>query len=239
MGSMEGKVVVVTGASRGLGAAIARAFSLAGAHVVMGSRNQAALDALAHELPSALPVQCDVTEVSDLQGLADAAIGTYGRLDVWVNNAGVAVYSPLLETREADFDQMMAVNVKGVYFGSQVALAEMKKEHQGLIVNISSVAGVRHLPNESAYSATKWAVQGITGILRKEAAQYGVKVTSIVAGGIDTPFWKEMDYLPFPPEIEPERDFMKPREVAQVVLDVAVKSDHFLQPEVMCEPMIR
>jgi glucose 1-dehydrogenase len=183
-------------------------------------------------------VPCDVTRVADLERLIRAALDAHGRLDVMINNAGVSVYGPFLDTREADFDAMMATNVKGAYFGSQIALRVMKEQRAGLIVNVSSIAGARHLPNESAYCASKWAVQGFTGVLHQEAAAHGVRVTSIVAGGIATPFWKDRAYVPFDAaRVSPARDFMTADEVAQVVVDVARKSDRFVMPEVMCLPL--
>ena len=237
MGELSGKVVVVTGASRGLGKAIAEAFAAEGAHLVLGSRDQEALDILERQHAGVLVSQCDVSERSDLVALAEAAIGEWGRIDIWVNNAGVAVYGPFLDTTESDFDAMVGTNLRGTYFGSQVALGAMRAHHAGLIVNIGSIAGVLHLPNESAYSATKWAVRGFTGVLRREAAQFNVRVTCVLAGGMDTPFWKEQEFTPFPPEVVPERDFMRPEDVARMIVDVARYPDSYVVPEIVCLPL--
>ena len=238
MSAMQNQVVCITGASRGLGASLARTFGDAGAHLVLGARNQEGLSKVTQSLPSAIGVQCDVGLVADVEGLVEAAMAEHGRLDVMINNAGMAVYGPLLHTREADFDQMVATNIKGTYFGSQAALRAMMTHHRGLIINISSIAGRLHLPNESAYSPTKWAVQGITGVLRLEAAKHNVRVTSVVAGGINTPFWREQDFYPFPPEVVPERDFMDPDEVARTILSIATTSDAFVVPEIVCLPLL-
>jgi len=236
---LRGAVVCVTGASRGLGAAVARAFSKEGARLVLGARTEDELRHVAEEC-GGTAVPTDVTRVEDLRKLVAAAVDAHGRLDVMVNNAGVSVYGPFLETTEADFDRMLAVNVKGAYFGSQAALGIMRRQRAGLIVNVSSIAGARHLPGESAYVATKWAVQGFTGTLQLEAAPFGVRVTSIVAGGIATPFWDGRAFVPFDRDrVRPERDFMSADEVAEVVVDVARKSDRFVMPEVMCLPVLR
>jgi len=236
MESLEGKVVCITGASRGLGAALARAFADQGAHLVLGSRDYPALEELAAKLPSAIVLPCDVSDTRDVAGLVDAAVAQFERLDVMVNNAGVAFFGPVLDTGEMEFDRMVATNLKGTFFGSKYALAAMKERHDGLIVNISSIAGRRHKVDEAAYAATKWAVQGLTGVLRLEAAQYNVRVTCVVPGGMDTPMWKEMDYLPFPPEVEPARDFMSPEDVASMVVEVVRRSGTLLCPEVVCVP---
>lgn len=238
MNSLKDQVVCITGASRGLGRALAEAFGAEGCHLVLGARNQAALEDVARELPSSLAVQCDVREVEDIRALVDAALAAHERLDIMINNASVAHYGSLLSTNEADFDQMVATNLKGTFFGCQVALEAMLARHQGLIVNISSIAGRRYAPNESAYSATKWAVQGLTGALRLEAAAHNIRVTSVVAGGINTPVWKEKDFLPFPPEVEPERDFMDPKEVAAAIVNIARHSKHFVIPELVCVPLL-
>lgn len=240
MKALEGKVVCITGASRGLGACMARAFSNEGASLVLGARNMPELDRLASELNDALTVQTDVRVVEDVYKLVEAAETEFGRLDVMINNAGVAIYGPLDEVSESDFDLMMATNVKGAFFGSQAAFRLMKRQQSGLIVNISSIAGKWHMPNESAYNATKWALNGFTGTLRMEAQPYNVRVTTVCPGGIDTPFWDKMDFYPFPTErIDPRKDFLSPDEVAATVVHIAKTSERYVVPEVMILPLIR
>lgn len=240
MKPMKGKVVCVTGASRGLGRSIAEAFAAEGASLVLGSRNLGELDAMAHELGDALTVQTDVRSVEDVYRLVEVAEAEFGRLDVMVNNAGLAVYGPFEEVTEDAFDLMMDTNVKGAFFGSQAAYRLMKKQGYGLIINISSIAGKWHLPNESAYNASKWALNGFTGTLRLEAQAHNVKVTTVCPGGIDTPFWQKMDYYPFPTDqISPSRDFLKPAEIAQTIVHIAKTSDHYVVPEVVILPLIR
>ncbi len=239
MSSLKGKVVCITGASRGLGKSMAEAFHAEGAKLVLAARTMGELEDLARRLEPAIAVQTDVRSVSELNALVDAAVGEFGRLDVMINNAGLAVYGPFLETTEDDFDRMMATNVKGVYFGSQAALRVMKMQRSGLIINISSIAGKLHLPCESAYNASKWAVNGLTGTLRLEAQRYGVKVSCVCPGGIDTPFWKEMDFYPFPTDkLDPGRDFMKPEDIAQTVVHLAQGAETYVLPEVVMVPLL-
>lgn len=237
---MTGRVVVVTGAGRGLGRALARAFSAEGASLVLGARSSDEIDELAGQLGDAMALQTDVRVVSEVYRLVELAIAEFGRIDVMVNNAGLAVYGPFEDTSEAAFDDMWLTNVKGAYFGSQAAFRYMKQQRAGHIINISSIAGKLHLPNESAYNASKWAVNGFTGTLRLEAEPFDVKVTTVCPGGIATPFWDTQAYLPFPAErISPERDFMQPEEVAATVVQIALTSDRYLVPEVVMLPMMR
>jgi 3-oxoacyl-[acyl-carrier protein] reductase len=238
-GALQGKVVCITGASRGLGAALARAFGAEGANLVLGARTLPDLEQLASELGDAVVVQTDVQQVEDLRRLIDAAMAEFGRLDVMINNAGLAIYGPFEGVSERDFDTMIATNLKGTFFGSQLAFQIMKAQRSGLIINVSSIAGKLHLPMESAYNASKWAVNGFTGTLRLEAQPYNVKVTCVCPGGIHTPFWASIEQPPFPVDrIEPARDFMAPEEVARTIVQIALASDRYVVPEVVMVPLL-
>jgi len=235
---LQGKVVCITGAGRGLGRALAERFSAEGASLVLGARTTPEIDELARSLGDAIAVQTDVRSSNECHRLVDAAMAEYDRLDIMVNNAGLAIYGPVEDMSENDIDLMIDTNVKGLIHGSIAAFKVMKAQRSGLILNISSIAGKLHLPNESVYGATKWAVNGFSGTLRLEAQAYGVKVTTVCPGGIDTPFWRAMDYYPFPDHVDPARDFMKPEEVAESVVEVALKSERYVIPELVMVPMI-
>jgi len=235
---LQGKVVCITGAGRGLGRALAERFSAEGASLVLGARTTPEIDELARSLGDAIAVQTDVRSSNECHRLVDAAMAEYDRLDIMVNNAGLAIYGPVEDMSENDIDLMIDTNVKGLIHGSIAAFKVMKAQRSGLILNISSIAGKLHLPNESVYGATKWAVNGFSGTLRLEAQAYGVKVTTVCPGGIDTPFWRAMDYYPFPDHVDPTRDFMKPEEVAESVVEVALKSERYVIPELVMVPMI-
>jgi len=235
----QGRVVCITGAGRGLGRALAEAFSAEGASLVLGARTSSEIDDLASRLGNALAVQTDVRVAEDLARLVDAAVAEFGRLDIMVNNAGLAVYGPVESTSPDAVDAMIDTNVKGVIYGSQAAFRVMKEQKSGLIVNISSIAGKLHLPNEAVYNASKWAVNGFTGTLRLEAAPHNVRVSCVCPGGIDTPFWRAMDFYPFPEGVEPAVDFMRPEEVAQSVVELARKSDRYVVPEMVMVPLVR
>lgn len=238
MKRLAGKVVCVTGAGRGLGRALAERFAAEGASLVLGARSMAEIDDLARALGRAIAVQTDVRVPEDVVKLVDAAVAEFGQLDVMVNNAGVAVYGPLIDASVDDMRTMLDTNVLGLMVGSQAALRVMAPRRAGHIVNIGSIAGKLHLPDESVYGATKWAVTGFSGALRLEAARHGVKVTAVCPGGIDTPFWRTMDFHPFPDHVDPERDFLRPEEVAETVVQVVCTSPRYAVPEVVMVPMI-
>jgi len=231
-------VVCVTGASRGLGRALAEAFAARGAHLCLAARGGDALAEVGSGLRGAMCHPTDVRDPAAVEGLVAACVARFGRLDVMINNAGLAHYGPVEGTTPAQVDAMIDTNVKGVIYGSQAALRVMKAQGRGLIVNISSIAGKLHLPNEAVYNASKWAVNGFTGTLRLEAEPHGVKVSCVCPGGIDTPFWRGMAAYPFPDHISPQRDFMSPHEVALSVVQIAETSDAYVLPEVVMLPMI-
>jgi NADP-dependent 3-hydroxy acid dehydrogenase YdfG len=238
MKALAGQVFCVTGAGRGLGAAIARALNQAGASLVLGARSTHEIDALAGQLKDAIAVQTDVRSAEDVERLVEAAVAEYGQLDGMINNAGVAVYGPLESASTDEIHLMVDTNLKGVIFGSQAALKVMKPRRSGLIINIASIAGTLHLPNESIYGATKWAVRGFTGVLRLEAAASNIRVSCVCPGGIDTPFWKTQEFLPFPEHLDPEQDFLKAEEVAQLVLSLALAPSALTVPEIVLAPLI-
>ena len=154
-----GKVVVITGASSGLGEAAARRLAAEGARLVLGARRIERLQALADALsPAAVSVlQTDVTDAAQVQRLVDHAVETHGALDVIVNNAGLMPHSPLERGKIEDWDRMIDVNVKGVLYGIAAALPHMKARGRGHIINISSVAGHKVRPGSAVYAATKAA----------------------------------------------------------------------------------
>ena len=188
--NIEGKVVVITGASSGLGEATARMLSAQGAVVVLGARRVDRIEALAKELSDAggkaLALQTDVTRAADVQRLVDAAVEKFGRIDVLVNNAGLMPSSPLERLKIEDWDRMIDVNIKGVLYGIAAALPHMKAQKGGHIVNVSSVAGHRVRAGTAVYSATKHAVRVLTEGLRQEVKPYDIRTTIVSPGAVDT-----------------------------------------------------
>jgi NADP-dependent 3-hydroxy acid dehydrogenase YdfG len=188
--NIEGKVVVITGASSGLGEASARLLAAQGASIVLGARRQDRIKSLADELTAhggnALAVTTDVTHRDQVKKLVDAAVQTYGRIDVMINNAGLMPQSLLEHLKIDEWDRMIDVNIKGVLYGIAAALPYMQKQKAGHIINVSSVAGHRVGPGTAVYAATKYAVRALSEGLRQEVKPYNIRTTVISPGAVAT-----------------------------------------------------
>src|SRR2546422_2436084 len=188
--NIEGKVVVITGASSGLGEAAARLLSSQGAIVVLGARRVDRIQSLANELTGkggkVLAMATDVTQCEQVKALVDAAVQTYGRIDVMVNNAGLMPHSPLARLKIEDWDRMIDVNLKGVLYGIAAALPHMQRQKAGHIVNVSSVAGHKVRPGSAVYAATKHAVLALSEGLRQEVKPYNIRTTVVSPGAVAT-----------------------------------------------------
>ncbi|MFT4077112.1 MAG: SDR family oxidoreductase [Asticcacaulis sp.] len=186
--NIENKVVVITGASSGLGEAAARLLSAQGAKVVLGARRLDRLQALATDLnlPEDAIVQTDVTQADQVKALVDRAIQLHGRIDVIINNAGIMPQSLLERLKIDEWDQMIDVNIKGVLYGIAAALPHMQAQKSGQIINVSSVAGHKVGPGGVVYAATKHAVRALSEGLRQEVKPYNIRSTVISPGAVDT-----------------------------------------------------
>jgi NADP-dependent 3-hydroxy acid dehydrogenase YdfG len=188
--NIRGKVAVITGASSGLGEATARLLSAEGANVVLGARRADRLRALARELTGrggkALAIITDVTQLDQVKKLVDAAVETYGRIDVMINNAGLMPQSLLERLKIDEWDRMIDVNLKGVLYGIAAALPHMKRQKAGHFINVSSVAGHRVGPGFAVYAATKYAVRALSEGLRQEVKPYNIRTTVISPGAVAT-----------------------------------------------------
>lgn len=187
---IEGKVVVITGASSGLGAATARLLASQGARVVLGARRTKRLESLVQELNTqggkAIAVTTDVTDRTQVQQLIDAAAKNYGKVDVLLNNAGLMPLAPLERLKIDEWDQMINVNFKGTLNGIAAALPIMKKQQSGQIINVSSVYGHKVGPGAAVYCATKFAVRALSEGLRQEVKPYNIRTTVISPGAVAT-----------------------------------------------------
>ena len=169
--NIEGKIVVITGASSGLGESTARYLAKLGATVVLGARRKNRLDAIVKDIQAAggkaLPVTVDVTKRDEVADLVQKAVDTYGRIDVLVNNAGMMPIAPLALLKVDEWDRMIDLNIKGVLYGVAAALPHMQKQKSGHFINIASVFGIKvFAPGGTVYCATKAAVRTLTEGLR-------------------------------------------------------------------------
>jgi NADP-dependent 3-hydroxy acid dehydrogenase YdfG len=189
--NIEGKVVVITGASSGLGESTARHLAKLGATVVLGARRKGRLDAIVKNIQAdgaeALAVSVDVTNRAQVEALVQKAIDTYGKIDVLVNNAGIMPIAPLSLLKVDEWDRMIDLNIKGVLYGIAAALPHMKQQKSGHIINTASVFGIKvFAPGGTVYCATKAAVRTLSEGLRAEVHGDGIRTTIISPGAVDS-----------------------------------------------------
>jgi 3-oxoacyl-[acyl-carrier protein] reductase len=210
MSTLEGAAALVTGASRGIGAAVARGLASQGARVALGSRSGADLgiaDAVAHA--------CDVRDHAQVQALVDAAVARFGGLDIVIVNAGVGAYGPFLDLAPEHMEEMIDVNVKGALYTLRAALPPLLRSDRADVVMVASEAGRRGLPLEAVYCASKFAQVGLMRSLDHELREQGVRCTNICPGGVATDFAMGRGRTPDMPELS---GMMAAEDVAEAVL---------------------
>jgi 3alpha(or 20beta)-hydroxysteroid dehydrogenase len=187
---LRDKVTFVTGAARGIGAAVARLFADAGASVVLADQREADGAALAATLPVSLFVPLDVGDEASWMRAVEAAVARFGRIDVLVNSAGIFYTAPIEDTSLELYERIIRINQVGVFLGMRSVLPAMQQQG-GSIVNISSTSGLRGNQNSIAYGASKWAVRGMSKVAAVEFGRFGIRVNSVHPGLIDTPMNQE------------------------------------------------
>ena len=215
MESLADKVALVTGASRGIGAATARALAGQGVRLGLASRSG---DDLGIDGSVAQP--CDVRDAAALASIVAATVARFGRLDILVVNAGVGAYGPFLELPAEDLEEMIDVNVKGALYAVRAALPELMKSDAADIVTIASEAGRRGLPYEATYCASKFAQVGLTRALDHELREHGIRCTSVCPGGVATDFAMGHGRTPDMPQLG---GMMAPTDVAETVIFVLTR----------------
>lgn len=215
-GNLAGSVVIVTGAGRGIGRAICRAVGQAGATVVAVARTTQQIERVASQIVDeggkAVAIRADVAEESDVRALFDLVAERFGRLDVLINNAGCGRFGPTDRFALADFDRVVAVNLRGTFLCCQCAIRMMMPQHSGYIINVSSVVGFKGYPHQAAYTASKHAVMGLTKSLAVELQPHGIRVSAILPGGVDTDMVREAR-----PDLNTS-ELMQPEDIAQSVM---------------------
>lgn len=235
MSDLNGKVTLVTGGGRGLGEAICRNLSAAGAVVVAGDVRDEFAERVAGSIRDsggrAEAARLDVTDEAGAAEAVERIISRHKRIDILVNNAGVDLTVSVDELSLADWDRILAVNLRGPFLMSKLALKAMRAQGRGHIVNIVSTAAKRAWANASAYHASKWGLLGLSHALHVEARAVNVKVTAVVAGGMRTPFL--LDRFP---DLDPGV-LQDPANVAETVRFVLSQPDETVIPEVLVLPM--
>ena len=222
---LTGQTVVVTGGAQGLGFAIAERFIAEGARVVLGDLDLAATEAAAKQLGPdvALAVRCDVTQADEVDGLIGAAVEHFGGLDIMVNNAGITRDATIRKMTEEQFDQVIAVHLKGTWNGIKASAAIMRENRRGAIVNMSSISGKVGLVGQTNYSAAKAGIVGMTKAAAKELAHLGVRVNAIQPGLIRSAMTEAMPQHIWDQKLAevPMGRAGEPDEVAKVALFLA------------------
>jgi NAD(P)-dependent dehydrogenase (short-subunit alcohol dehydrogenase family) len=234
------KVAVITGGNSGIGRATAIRFALEGAKVVIGARDietgKEVVDFIKKNGGKAVFVKTDVASEVSVKNLVDFAVKLFGRIDVMFNNAGVDLAKPVTETSEEELNNVLNVNLKGVFYGCKYAIPYMSKQGNGSIINTASTAGIVGLPNMAAYSASKGGVVLLTKEMAIDYAKKGIRVNCVCPGAIMTPMLKKfIDKSPNPEEtiknlgeMHPIGRIGKPEEIANAVLFLASDESSFV-----------
>jgi 3alpha(or 20beta)-hydroxysteroid dehydrogenase len=194
MGRVSGKVALISGGARGMGASHARLLVQEGAQVVIGDLLDAEGEALAAELGAAAHyVHLDVTDYADWEAAVAAAEAQFGRLDILINNAGIANFAPIEDYTLAQWDKIIAINLTGVFYGIKAAIEPLKRSGAGSIVNISSTAGLQGFEALPGYNAAKFGVRGLSKNAALDLGRYNIRVNSVHPGNIRTPMTDGLD----------------------------------------------
>ncbi|MCA8914789.1 MAG: SDR family NAD(P)-dependent oxidoreductase [Planctomycetes bacterium] len=217
---MDSKVIVITGASEGIGAVLAKQLAAQGHKLVLAARRIEPLQAVAAECGDAIAVAADVTKRADMEKLRDEAIAEFGHVDVWVNNAGRGITRPVMELTDEDMDDMWSVNVKSVMYGAQAIVPHFKERGSGQLINVSSfLSRIPMASVRSVYSACKAAVNSLTANMRNDLRGTGVNVTLVIPGLVKTRFHANTKHVPdTPPVLPPGMQAQTPEEVAEVMV---------------------
>jgi short-subunit dehydrogenase len=187
---MQDKVIVVVGATGGIGSALSRQLAPTGAKLVLAARDAVNLATLADELSGeVLTVPTDITQPEQVDALIQKAVAQFGQIDVLVNAAGGGILKPYNNIEPADLDKMLDLNLKGCFYTTQAAAVEMQKRKSGHICNVVGILGKHSMAMAAAYSASKFGVVGFSKCMAEELKRFGIKFTLFYFGGVDSPFW--------------------------------------------------
>ncbi|MDX1579814.1 MAG: SDR family NAD(P)-dependent oxidoreductase [Gemmatimonadota bacterium] len=234
---LDDRVAVVTGASTGIGRAVATALGEAGCNLAICARTRSDLEEAAGDLrdtsaPRVLAMTCDVSDPEEVAGLAEGVLEELGPPDVLVNNAGIGVFGRFQDLSLEDFDHTFGVNVRGTFLCSRAFVPSMVAAGGGVIVNIASLAGKNVFASGSIYAASKHAVLGMSKCMMLDLRDEGIRVLTVCPGSVDTPFFEKQDHM------TPERSkILSPEDVAELVLTAIRLSDRGTVSEVEIRPV--
>jgi 3-oxoacyl-[acyl-carrier protein] reductase len=230
---LTGQVAVVTGASRGIGLAIARHLGLMGARLSLCARNEVNLESAASDLRAAgiqvLARRTDVTRADEVASLVSETQRTLGPVDILVNNAGIGIFGPFMQQTEAEWNATVNTNLKSVFLASQAVAPEMIRRKTGHIINIASLAGKSTFANGAIYCASKWGLLGLTGCMAEELRAHGIRVSAICPGSVATEFSPHAGK-------DPAR-MLQPEDVAHAVAALVTQAPGSFISEVQMRPM--
>ena len=234
IGRLDGKVVVITGASKGIGKATAFAFAAAGAKVVIAARTRETLEQVAVKLKEGgaevLAVPTDVTNVDAVKQLIQRTLDVYQHVDILINNAGIGHFGPVVDFEPDDWDAVLNSNLKAVYLCAKYALPSMLAQGSGQIVNVLSIAAKVAFDASSAYCAAKAGALALTKVLASEVRQQNIRVTAVLPGSVHTPFW---DDVPEPPDFE---QMLTPEHVANTIVSICQQPPGMVTEEIVVMP---
>ncbi|HVO82021.1 MAG TPA: SDR family NAD(P)-dependent oxidoreductase [Terriglobales bacterium] len=234
--SLTGQVAVITGAGRGIGAAIARKLADMGALAVLCGRSRAPLESTAAAISRAggraEVAPCDVTDLASVETLALHVEQDFGRLDILVNNAGIGGFGgPLHQMPPESWDQVLNTNLRGVYYCIRALAPLMIRARSGHIVNLSSLAGKNPLPNGAAYAASKWGLNGLSYSVAEELRGYNIRVSVVCPGSVNTELTPHTGKDP--------RKMLQPDDVAHVVAMLVTQAPQSFASEVLLRPTLK
>jgi len=229
---LSGEVAVVTGASRGIGLAIARRLGQMGARLTISARQETTLNAAASGLRQAgievLAVPADVAQPAAVAEVVRKTNKTFGEIDILVNNAGIALFSPIHDLREEDWNRVMDTNLKGVFLCSKAVIPQMLRRQKGYILNISSLAGKNAFAGGGVYCASKWGLLGLTYCMAEDLRAHGIRVAAVCPGSVQTEFSPHAGKDP--------KKMLQPEDVAHAVAMIVTQAPQSFISEVLLRP---
>lgn len=222
--------IVITGASRGIGKAIAEKFAANKHQVIVCSRDKEKLEALTKEIPALITYVCDVSKKEEINAFSEFILQTFSKIDVLINNAGIFLPGKIVDEPEDVLEKTLNTNLFSAYYLTKKLAPSFVRQKHGYIINMCSVASIKAYENGGSYSISKFALLGFSKTLREELKPYNIKVTSILPGATLTDSWQGTDF--------PESRFSKPQDVAELVYTITQLSEFSVVEDIVIRPQL-